>query len=324
MEDPTFSAASPLVEEEEETHEHREWHAVGDCGTNTEEECGVDADYLALCKRILKEGKLRHNRTGIAAYSRFGERLDIDLKKGFPLLTTKRVFWNGVVRELLWFLSGSTDTTLLSRAGVHIWDGNTTRTALDARGLKDYQVGEAGPIYGWQWKNFGADYTGFSCRPGVDQITEVIKQILKDPTSRRHIVTAWNPNDLDKMALPPCHIMYQFYVDDGELSCQMYQRSVDVGLGLPFNIASYALLTHLIAHVTGLGVGRLIMCLGDTHIYTTHREGILEQMSRDPKPLPKLEIKAQITDINKIGLRDILLLSYNPHPPLTHEMPMAV
>lgn len=287
----------------------------------------VDRQYIELCKKLLT-CKLRPNRTGVPTYSSFGERLDIDLRQGFPLLTTKRVFWRGVVAELLWFLSGSYDTKELAAKGVHIWDGNTTREALDKRGLQHYQEGEAGPIYGRQWRDFGGCYPpdlgGMDDRMGIDQVTEAIRQIREDPTSRRILVSAWNPQQLRLMALPPCHIMYQFYVDDGELSCQMYQRSCDVGLGLPFNIASYALLTHMVAHVTGLRVGRLIMCLGDTHIYENHREGILEQIQREPRELPRLSFRRPTDDIDSITEEDIILGNYNPHPKLTHEMPMAV
>lgn len=283
----------------------------------------VDHEYLDLCRRILGETRERPDRTGVGTLSRFGERLEIDLKAGFPLLTTKRVFWRGVVSELLWFLSGSTDTKILAAKGVHIWDGNTTREALDKRGLTHYPEGEAGKIYGYQWRRFGGSY-GKYYREGIDQVADVIKQIKEDPTSRRLIVTAWNPIDLPVMALPPCHIMYQFYVDNGELSCQMYQRSVDVGLGLPFNIASYALLTHMVAHVTGLRVGRLIMCLGDTHIYLNHREAIHEQLEREPRNLPTLNIKRVTDNIDSITEDDIELVGYDPHPRLTHEMPMAV
>lgn len=283
----------------------------------------VDHDYLELCKRIFSNGKLREDRTGTGTYSVFGERLDIDLKQGFPLLTTKRLYWKAILRELLWFISGSPDSTILSAQGVRIWEGNTSREALDSRGLHDYPVGSIGPGYGWQWRRSGATFES-PVAEGVDQLQDVIKQIRQDPTSRRMIVTAWNPIDLPKMALPPCHIMYQFYVDDGELSCQMYQRSVDVGLGLPFNIASYALLTQIIAHITGLQVGRLIMCLGDTHIYTNHVEGIEEQLSRAPRPLPQLQFKREIKDIDSMTEDDIELLNYDPHPKLSAEMKMAV
>lgn len=641
----------------------------------------VDRQYIELCKKLLT-CKLRPNRTGIPTHSSFGERLDIDLRQGFPLLTTKRVFWRGVVAEVLWFLSGSTDTKVLSGKGIRIWDGNTTREALDKLGLKDYPEGEVGPCfiagtkvltqrgylsiedvdltdqlythlgnwksivnlqertfdgnliglkiryhprliqttpehpfwarkfrihdsyhnrlkglprhvviadqpswipaseltrehmigfkvetaeiiptvnnvilndpdmwfmlgyfvgdgwvqtegegskrivfaisdrqewelvprlrkilkiaaclkqreesckkwrcsnktwtpilesfgkyahgkfipdwvhkapknliehflngyfeadgcvvpgersrklttvsadlafsvqrlflklglissvqfqsrscqqviedrivqsrdcyflevyehgkrrnnysfiegdyawfviysqelmpkgrhrvynfevsddntytvenlsvhncYGFQWTSFGADFKpGIprEARGGVDQVAEAIRQIRRDPTSRRILVSAWNPVDLPKMALPPCHVMYQFYVDNGELSCQMYQRSCDVGLGLPFNIASYALLTHMIAHVTGLRVGRLIMCLGDTHIYENHRDGILEQLQREPRELPQLSFCRAIDDINLITEEDIVLSNYNPHPTLRAAMPMAV
>lgn len=286
----------------------------------------VDHDYLALCRRILTQGKIRSDRTTVGTISRFGERLDIDLKIGFPLLTTKPVFWKGVVRELLWFISGSTDSTILSKQKVHIWEGNTSREYLDSRGLTDYSVGEVGPSYGWQWRHFGATYNvdGSCLHTGTDQLASVISQIRSNPTDRRLVVSAWNPVDLPKMALPPCHILYQFYVDDGELSCQVYQRSVDVGLGLPFNIASYALLTHMIAHVTGLKVGRLIMCLGDTHIYQNHKIAIEEQVSRDPRPLPRLQFTRLTEDIDSITEADIQLIGYTPHPQLKIPMPMAV
>jgi thymidylate synthase len=276
----------------------------------------------------MAQGKLRPNRTGDYTIGLFGERIEVDLRQGFPLLTTKRVYWNGVVRELLWFLSGSVNAKELAAKGVHIWDGNTSRAALDARGL-DYPEGIAGPNYSWQWRSFGADYAyehgyGYTVRSGVDQITQVIREIKRDPTGRRHIVTAWNPMDIDKMALPPCHVMFQFYVDDGELSCQMYQRSVDVALGLPFNIASYSLLTHMVAHVTGLRVGRLIIAMGDTHIYQNHLDGIREQIQREPRALPALRIRLETDDIDMLKEEHIELLDYNPHPPLSVPMPMAV
>ncbi len=291
----------------------------------------IDDDYVSLCRKILCKGHVRTDRTGVGVSGLFGERLDIDLKLGFPLLTTKRVFWMGVVRELLWFISGSTNAKQLADKGVHIWDGNTSRTYLDSRGLKDYPVGEVGPSYGWQWRYFGSTYrcsdsseAGGCQHLGKDQLADVISQIRTNPTDRRLIVSAWNPNDLPKMALPPCHLLYQFYVDNGELSCQVYQRSVDVGLGLPFNIASYALLTHLVAHVTGLQVGRLIMCLGDTHIYNTHRKALQDQIFREPRELPTLKLKRATEDIDSITEDDIQLVGYRPHPPLSEPLPMAV
>lgn len=283
----------------------------------------ADAAYQNLCRKILQYGKKRGDRTGIGTISLFGEQLDVDLRQGFPLLTTKRVFWRGVVEELLWFISGSTDAKVLSAKGVHIWDGNTSRAALDARSLTSYPEGFVGPSYAWQWRSFGADMRDVA-DPGIDQLAQVIEKIKKDPTDRRLIVTAWNPTDIPKMALPPCHIMYQFYVDEGELSCQMYQRSCDVGLGLPFNIASYALLTHLVAHVCGLRVGRLIMCLGDAHIYLNHVEAINEQLQRQPRKQPELTFKRETGDIDSITAADIELTGYTPHPVLSHPMPMAV
>lgn len=280
----------------------------------------VDQQYLALCERILSTGRPREDRTKVGTISRFGERLDIDLRLGFPLLTTKRIFWKGVMKELLWFISGSVDAKVLSEQGVHIWDGNSSRAFLDSRGLKDYPEGILGPIYSWQWRRFGAEFPVSEGRGGVDQLANVIRQIKDNPTDRRLLVSAWNPVDLPKMALPPCHILYQFYVDDGELSCQMYQRSCDVGLGLPFNIASYALLTHMVAHVCGLKVGRLIMCLGDTHIYTTHVDAIRTQLSRTPRSLPQLRITKETDDIDSLGEKDIVLEGYDPLPAIAMEM----
>lgn len=288
----------------------------------------VDDDYLDLCRRVLETGKTREDRTKIGTISRFGERLDIDLKQGFPLLTTKRVFWKGVVRELIWFISGSVNSKELSSQGVHIWNGNSSREYLDSRGLTGYPEGFLGPVYGWQWRNFGAKMQGYCFdsdsreRGGIDQLADVIGQIRANPTDRRLIVSAWNPPDLPKMALPPCHLLYQFYVDENELSCQMYQRSCDVGLGLPFNIASYALLTHLVAHVCGLKVGRLIMCFGDTHIYSTHIEAIRTQLTRVPRDLPQLTISRPTDNIDSIVEADIVLRDYDPLPGIM--MPMAV
>ena len=211
-----------------------------------------EQQYLDLVRKIIETGALKTDRTGVGTYSLFGTTMRYDLEHSFPLLTTKKVFWKGVVEELLWFLRGSTDGKLLSEKGVKIWDGNGSREFLDNLGFKDRREGDLGPVYGFQWRHFGAQYVDCDTNykgQGVDQIQQVIEMIKKNPDSRRLIVNAWNVKDLPLMALPPCHVMFQFYVENGRLSCLLYQRSCDIGLGVPFNIASYALLTCLIAKV---------------------------------------------------------------------------
>lgn len=232
-----------------------------------------------------------------------------NLRNQFPLLTTKRVFWRGVAEELLWFIRGSTDAKQLQEKNVRIWDGNSTREFLDASGFSDRQVGDLGPVYGFQWRHFGAeygtcndDYTG----KGIDQLKEIIERIKVNPNDRRIIMTAWNPMQIPQMALPPCHCLAQFYVANGELSCLLYQRSADMGLGVPFNIASYALLTYMIAHVTNLKPGDFIHTLGDTHVYLNHVEPLKEQLERKPRPFPQLKIKREITDIDDFRFEDFI------------------
>jgi thymidylate synthase len=248
-----------------------------------------------------------------------------DLRHSFPLLTTKRVFWRGVAEELLWFIKGCTDGNVLKEKNVHIWDMNGTREFLDNRGLSHREVGDLGPIYGFQWRHFGAkyvdkntDYTG----QGVDQLAQVIETIKTNPADRRIIMSAWNPTDLPDMALPPCHSFCQFYVNDGELSCQMYQRSCDMGLGVPFNIASYALLTYMIAHVCDLTPGDFIHTLGDTHIYQNHIEPLKQQITRVPKPFPKLSFVRKVENIDDFTFEDFHLEGYECHPKI--KMDMAV
>ena len=242
-----------------------------------------------------------------------------------PLLTTKRTFWRGLAEELLWFISGPTNAKELSAKGIHIWDGNGSREFLDSRGLGHREEGDLGPVYGFQWRHFGATYT--DCHAdytgqGVDQLARAIETIKTNPTDRRIVVSAWNPSDLGAMALPPCHMFMQFYVDvdKGELSCQMYQRSADVGLGVPFNIASYALLTHLIAHVTGLKPGEFVHVMGDAHVYTNHVEPLKEQLLREPRPFPTLTINPDKRDIDSFTLDDFKLEGYKPHPTIKMEM----
>lgn len=235
-----------------------------------------------LISRIILSGKKRSDRTGVGTLSIFGAQMRFSLRDDvFPLLTTKRVFWRAVLEELLWFIKGSTDAKELQAKNVHIWDGNSTREFLNKNGFQDREEGDLGPIYGFQWRHYGAeyktssdDYTG----QGIDQLNEVINRIRTNPNDRRIIMSAWNVNDLPKMALPPCHCFVQFYVADGELSCQLYQRSADMGLGVPFNIASYALLTCMIAHVTDLKPGDFVHTLGDAHVYLNHIEPLKEQV----------------------------------------------
>jgi dihydrofolate reductase/thymidylate synthase len=252
--------------------------------------------YLHLIATILAE-PLGENGT----HSIFGVMLKFNLRGGMmPLLTTKSVYWKGVVAELLWFLSGNTDCDTLSSQGVHIWDGNAAK-----HGSTDL-----GPIYGYQWRSFGGNYP--SRNGGIDQIQRAIDLLKKDPTSRRIIVSAWNPADIEKMALPPCHAMFQFRVKDGYLDCMMTQRSCDVGLGLPFNIASYALLTHMVAHVTGLKAGELTISIGDAHIYKEHVTNIRAQLEIEPKQFPKLKLKEHRSDLFSFVMEDIQLENYYP------------
>ena len=290
----------------------------------------VNADeiqYLKLCKRVLLEGEKRDDRTGVGTYSLFGERLEFSLRNGIlPCLTSKKLATKAVMKELLWFISGSTNSKSLEDNGVKIWTGNTSREFLDKRGLTDLQEGDIGAGYGFQWRHFGADYKGMEeCYDGqgIDQLSEIIDLIKNDPFSRRIILTAWNPAALSRMALPPCHMMAQFYVStEGELSCQMYQRSCDVFLGIPFNIMSYALLTHMIAHVCGLHASKLVMCLGDTHIYQNHVEQVLTQLKNVPKDFPTLVLSEDIKSIFDFKLEHIVIENYESHKPI--RAPMAV
>jgi len=282
--------------------------------------------YLNLVQEIIERGKLKDDRTGVGTLSLFGRQLRFNLHDDlFPLLTTKRVFWRGVVEELLWFIRGSTSAKELSERGVHIWDGNGSRAYLDQYGFNDREEGDLGPVYGFQWRHSGADYVDMHADysgQGVDQLQDVIDRIRTSPNDRRLIVCAWNPKDVSKMALPPCHALIQFYVSDGELSCMMYQRSADMGLGVPFNIASYALLTRMVAHVTGLRPGEFIHNLGDAHVYKNHVLPLKEQLTRTPRPFPRLAIRRQVASIDDFRADDFELTGYNPHGKI--QMDMAV
>ena len=279
--------------------------------------------YLNLLKKVLEEGLETESRNS-KVFSLFGEKMVYDLSKGFPLLTTKRVGYKTVLRELLWFIRGSTSNKELTDKKVHIWTPNSSREFLDSRGL-DYEEGDLGPVYGFQWRHFGAEYedkdTDYSGK-GVDQLQNVIDLIKNEPNSRRIILNSWNASDLDKMALPPCHVMCQFNVDtkNNKLDCQLYQRSGDMFLGVPFNIASYAFLTHIIGKITGYQVGRLIHILGDTHIYESHLDAVKEQIERVPYQFPELSISNELTDINTIKEEYFTFQNYKYHDKISAPM----
>jgi len=281
--------------------------------------------YLNQIEYILQHGHRKGDRTGTGVVSVFGSQGRYSLRDQFPLLTTKRVFWKGILEELLWFVKGSTNAKELSEKGVKIWDANGSRQFLDKSGFTDREEGDLGPVYGFQWRHYGAEYTDMHADytgQGVDQLQKVIDTIKTNPEDRRIIMCAWNPKDLPLMALPPCHALCQFYVCDGELSCQLYQRSGDMGLGVPFNIASYALLTYMIAHITGLKPGDFVHTLGDAHVYINHIEPLKTQLQREIRPFPKLKILRKVENINDFCADDFEICDYNPHP--TIKMQMAV
>jgi thymidylate synthase len=253
--------------------------------------------YLDLVRDILDNGTEKRDRTGTGTLSVFGRQLRFDLAKGFPLVTTKRVHLKSVVHELLWFLAGDTNIAYLNDHGVTIWDEWADEN------------GDLGPVYGRQWRSWAAPDGRV-----IDQMAEVVAAIGRNPDSRRLVVSAWNPADVPAMALPPCHLLFQFYVAEGRLSCQLYQRSADVFLGVPFNIASYALLTQMVAHVTGLQPGDFVHSFGDTHLYLNHLEQARLQLTREPRPLPKVVLNPDVTDLFAFRFEDIEVVGYDPHP----------
>ena len=295
--------------------------------------------YLDLLRKIKQDGIVKSDRTGTGTRSIFGYQMRFDLSEGFPLLTTKRVFLKGVIHELLWFLAGDTNIKYLVDNGVHIWDNDAYRfykelcakhgvepismeeflAAVQQQAtspIEGYAYGNLNHVYGYQWRSWGKpDGTA------IDQVKEVINTIKTNPDSRRMIVSAWNVADVEDMALPPCHVLFQFYVADGKLSCQLYQRSADTFLGVPFNIASYALLTMMIAQECGLKAGEFVHTLGDTHLYLNHMEQVDEQLSREPRALPTMRLNPEVKSVFDFRYEDFTLEGYDPYP--TIKAPMS-
>lgn len=280
--------------------------------------------YISLLRKLLEEGSVKNDRTGVGTLSIFGAQLRFDLEDQIPILTTKKVFTKGIIHELLWFIQGSTDSKLLEDQKVNIWKANTTRHFLDNRCLTNYREGDLGPMYGFQWRHFNAEYKGCDhdyTGEGTDQLKNIIEEIKSNPDSRRLLMTTFNPEALDQSCLMPCHgIAVQFYVNNGYLSCHMYQRSVDYCCGLPYNITSYSILTYMIAHVTNLKPKELIISMGDTHIYKNHIENARIQVDRIPHTFPSLKLKQQRKSIDEFQFDDFEIINYTHHSPLKYEM----
>jgi len=264
-----------------------------------------EQQYLDLLEELLERGARKSDRTGTGTLSVFGRQMRFPLEDSFPLLTTKKLHLKSILYELLWFLRGDTNVRWLQERGVTIWDEWADEN------------GELGPVYGYQWRHWRTPQGG-----EIDQITQVIESLRKKPDSRRHIVSAWNPADVEHMALPPCHLLFQFYVAEGRLSCQMYQRSADIFLGVPFNIASYALLTLMVAQVTDLDLGEFVLTLGDAHLYLNHLEQAREQLARAPRPFPRMRLNPEVKDLAAFRYEDFTLEGYDPHPAI--RAPIAV
>ncbi|WP_370687186.1 thymidylate synthase [Halomonas sp. XH26] len=263
----------------------------------------LEQPYLDLMRTVMEQGVDRDDRTGVGTRSVFGHQMRFDLSRGFPLLTTKKLHLRSIIHELLWFLKGDTNIGYLKEHGVRIWDEWADEN------------GNLGPVYGYQWRSWPSPNGG-----GVDQISNVLEQIRTTPQSRRLIVSAWNPGQVDEMKLPPCHCLFQFYVANGRLSCQLYQRSADIFLGVPFNIASYALLLSMVAQVTGLEPGEFVHTLGDAHLYSNHLEQAQEQLSRTPKAPPRLSLNPQVTNLFDFTFDDISIEEYESHPHIKAEV----
>lgn len=307
-------------------------HFAKGAGLNNKYLCAFMKQYHQLLQHILDNGVWKDDRTGVGTYSVFGHQMRFNLHEGFPLLTTKKVHTKSIIYELLWFLMGDSNIQYLCKNGVRIWDDwpyEKYRKSAEFGGedIKQFaqriatdevfakQWGELGPVYGYQWRSWPAPDGR-----AIDQITQLIEQIKKNPHSRRLIVSAWNVPYIESMALPPCHTMFQFYVSEGKLSCQLYQRSADVFLGVPFNIASYALLTMMVAQVTGLGLGDFVHTFGDVHLYSNHVEQAKLQLSRDFRPLPKMTLNPEVKSIFDFQYSDFTLSDYNPHPHIAAEV----
>jgi thymidylate synthase len=275
--------------------------------------------YLDLLRTVLEDGRPRADRTGTGTRGVFGYQMRFDLRKGFPLLTTKRLHLRSIVHELLWFIAGDTRVDYLQQHDVTIWNEWATGEQCARFGR---EAGDLGPVYGHQWRNFGASprADGTYERDGVDQLQRVLSEIRDNPSSRRLLVSGWNPREADQVALPPCHTIFQFYVQDGELSCQLYQRSADVFLGVPFNIASYALLTLMIAQVSGLRPGEFVHSFGDAHLYNNHIEQARLQLTREPRPLPTMHLDPAVTSLFEFRYGHVRLEGYHPHPSIKAEV----
>lgn len=279
-----------------------------------------ERNYLNLIRHVVDEGEYRKDRTGTGTVSIFGPQFEIDISRSFPLLTSKKVTFKNILTEVLWFLSGSTNTTFLKQNNVNIWDGNTTREFLDKRCLVDYEVGDIGPLYGYQWRNFGGDFKDKNSK-GVDQIQRMLDILRTDPNSRRIFMSAWNPVDLDKMVLEPCHVSFQLYVSESKyLHGKLYMRSNDLFLGAPWNIAGYSLLIYMFAHLTGYQPGKLVYTIGDAHIYSNHINQVNEQLSRPLRPFPKLKITKECKTFEDFDMNSFEIIEYDPHPFIKADM----
>jgi dihydrofolate reductase/thymidylate synthase len=303
----------------------KQFHKIVDPKVLLDHPKNEELQYLEAIKDIIENGFSKEDRTGVGTISKFGLTMRFDCSKTFPLLTTKDTFWRGIVEELLWFIKGDTNAKNLQKKKVHIWDGNGSREFLDSIGLNEREEGDLGPVYGFQWRHFGADYKTMHDDyegQGVDQLANLINEIKKNPSSRRLVMSAWNAKDLKLMALPPCHVLCQFYVTHNKLHLQMYQRSADMGLGVPFNIASYVLLLRMVAQVCDIEPGDFFHVIGDAHVYNSHIEALYKQLKRTPRPLPILKINKEVKNIEDFKYEDFTIVNYNPFSKI--KMDMAV